>query len=83
MSGKPYSVLLPRTWHRIALALMAFTFVTGLIPMLIWPLSGLARAYCIACGSIGTVAMALLIVAAVGRLAFSAQRDDVDGSAPA
>ena len=78
MPVNPRSVRMPKAWHRIAFLLMVLAYTTGLMPMLIWPLSGFARAYCVACGLIGTVAMGLLVAAAIRRLNLSGRCDVVD-----
>ena len=61
-----------KTWHKRCFAVLVFTFSTGLVPMLFWPLSSYARFYCPVCGLTGFAVLLALWCSFVWRTVFSA-----------
>ena len=72
------AIMLSKPWHRIAQLVFAVATSVALLPMLVWPLSDIARLFCVAFGTIGIGAMMILVSASIRMLFDSESKAEVD-----
>lgn len=67
---KPNEIKLTNSWQHAAFLVFASGTSAALLPMLAWPQSGIARLFCVLSGSVGMIAMAILLGACL-RIMFA------------
>ena len=77
---KPNEVKLTKFWQHATFLVFATATSVALLPMLLWPQSGVARLFCVVSGSIGMTAMAVLLGASIRIMFAQSTNAETDAS---
>ena len=80
MTLDPKEIKLTNLWQRIAFLVFATGTSVALLPMLVWPQSGIARVFCVVAGSVGMIAMAILLGASARTMFAPNVKTETDAS---